>query len=86
MDPVEASQQAIFDSGTAVGEVARQRFPNGQLVDEDYTDHTQAVRTTLEALADHSVPALYEAAFTSERIRTRVDVLCRNGRKAFDLI
>lgn len=39
-----------------------------------------------KTLADSSVPALYEAAFTFERIRTRVDVLRRSGQETFDLV
>ncbi len=45
-DPVAAGQQAVFDTGTAVGELARQRFPNGALIAEQYFEHAQAVRST----------------------------------------
>ena len=85
-DPVVPSQQAIFDSGTAVGEIARQRFPQGRLINEQYFEHDQALRSTQHLLADTSVPALYEAAFTFESIRTRVDILCRNNHQGFDLV
>ena len=85
-DPVSPGQQAIFDSGTAVGELARTRFPGGTLVEEEHFEHSQAVRTTEELLHDPSVPALYEAAFTSEGVRTRVDVLSRISDFEFDLI
>ena len=85
-DPVGAGLQAIFDSGTAVGELARRRFPNGRLVEETYLEHAQAVETTKALLADDSIPSLYEAAFTYRGIRTRIDVLRRNGRQGFDLV
>ena len=85
-DPVSPGQQAIFDSGTAVGELARRRFPGGTLVEEEYFEHSQAVQTTEELLLDPSVPALYEAAFTSDGVRTRVDVLSRVNDLEFDLI
>ncbi len=85
-DPVGAGLQAIFDSGTAVGELARRRFPNGRLVQETYLEHAQAVETTKALLADDGIPALYEAAFTFQGIRTRIDVLRRNGWQGFDLV
>ena len=85
-DPVGAGLQAIFDSGTAVGELARRRFPNGTLVEETYLEHAQAVETTRALLADDAIPALYEAAFTFRGIRTRIDALRRNGRQGFDLV
>ena len=85
-DPVGAGLQAIFDSGTAVGELARRRFPNGTLVEETYLEHAQAVETTKALLADDAIPALYEPAFTYRGIRTRIDALRRNGRQGFDLV
>ena len=85
-DPVDAGQQAIFDSGTAVGELARQRFPNGVLVAEQYYEHSQAERSTQALLSDASISALYEPAFTFQGIRTRVDVLLRGDGQSFDLV
>ena len=85
-DPVEPSQQARFDAGTAVGELARRRFPGGVLIEEQYFEHPQAVRSTQTLLFDVSVPALYEPAFTFQNIRTRIDVLVRSGGWIFDLV
>ena len=85
-DPMEAGRQAIFDAGTAVGELARQRFPNGTLIEEQYFEHSQAVRSTQALLSDDSVPTLYEPAFTFRGVRTRVDVLVRSGGQEFDLV
>ena len=85
-DPVDASHQAIFDSGHAVGALARQRFRGGALVEEQYFEHAQAEYRTQALLRDPSVPALYEPAFSFADIRTRVDVLLRTSGRAFDLI
>ena len=86
-DPVDPGQQAVFDAGNAVGELARQRFPGGTLIGEKYYEHVRAERSTRELLSDASVPSLYEAAFSFEGIRTRVDILARTeGGTAFDLI
>ena len=85
-DPVDAGLRARFDTGTAVGEVARHRFPNGRLIEESHLEHDQAVRATQALLTDATIPALYEAAFTFQGIRTRVDILKRNGQREFDLV
>ncbi|MCY4528381.1 MAG: DUF2779 domain-containing protein [Chloroflexi bacterium] len=49
-------------------------------------EHDQAVETTKTLLGDAAVPALYEPAFTFHGIRTRIDVLNRNGWREFDLV
>ena len=85
-DPVDPGLQARFDTGTTVGEVARQRFPDGRLIEETHLEHDQAVETTQALLSDDSVPALYEPAFTFQGIRTRVDVLNRNASGEFNLV
>lgn len=86
-DPVDPSQQAVFDAGNAVGELARRGFPGGTLVEEKYYEQVRAERSTRVLLSDASVPSLYEAAFSFEGIRTRVDILARTeGGAAFDLI
>ena len=85
-DERDPASQAVLDSGTRVGELARQRFPDGVLIDERYDQHAQAVESTAKAMQDESIPSLYEAAFTFEGIRTRVDVLVRNDDGAYDLV
>ena len=85
-DPVSESRQAIFDAGTAVGELARQRFPGGTLVVEPYYEHAGAVETTGDLLAACPVPPLYEAAFTFEGIRIRADILVQGNDGGFDLV
>ena len=86
-DPVAPSQQAIFDTGNMVGELARERFPGGALIDAAYYEHDGADISTRALLSDASVPALYEAAFSFEGIRTRVDILARADEgQGFDLI
>lgn len=85
-DPVSSGQQAIFDSGTLVGELARERFPGGALVGEEYFEHQQAERTTRRLISDSSVPVLYEPAFSFEGIRSRVDILARTDNGEFELI
>jgi hypothetical protein len=85
-DPIDPAQQAIFESGTAVGALARRRFPGGRLIKEAHYQHDRAVASTREALADRSVSAVYEAAFTYDDVRIRADVLARSGSDGLDLI
>ena len=85
-DPVSESQQAIFDTGTSVGELARHRFPGGTLIAEPYYEHARAVETTGALLASPPVPPLYEAAFTFRGIRIRADILVQGDNRGFDLV
>ncbi|MFQ5458622.1 MAG: DUF2779 domain-containing protein [Myxococcota bacterium] len=85
-DPIPPDRQAIFDAGTRIGALARDRYPDGRLVAEGYLHHDRARRATEHALGDPNLPALYEAAFTFEKIRIRADVLRRTGAETYDLI
>ena len=85
-DPVSAAQQAVFDRGVAVGELARERFPGGWLVEESHLQHGQSVEITRSLLEKAEIPAIYEAGFTFQGIRTRVDILRRTSHNAFDLV
>jgi hypothetical protein len=72
----DAAQQAIFDQGNRVGEVARERFPGGVLVDGDYWDVEAKVERTRSAIAG-GVPAVFEASFLADGVFVAVDVLER---------
>ncbi|HUU64176.1 MAG TPA: DUF2779 domain-containing protein [Dehalococcoidia bacterium] len=85
-DPVDAGRQAILDTGTRVGEFARDLYPEGILITEDHLHHAAAVSSTEEALADPSVRAVFEAAFVYDDIRIRADILARSGNGMYDLI
>ena len=85
-DPVEPALQAIFDTGTSVGEMARLRFHSGRLVEETYLQHDQSVERTRILLEAADVAAIFEAGFTFEGIRTRVDVLRKSGPETCNLI
>ena len=83
--PPDATLQAIFDRGTAVGELAQQRWPGGQLVGFKPWEREQAIAATRKLMADPTVPAIYEAAIEHEGVFIRVDILARNG-DGWDLI
>lgn len=83
IDPVT---QAIFDTGHAIGRLARTRYPGGVLVEADHLHAEQAVAETRALLADESVPAIFEAAFEHRGVLVRVDILERNPGGGFNLI
>ena len=83
--PPDATLQAIFDRGTAVGELAQQRWPGGKLVGFKPWEREQAVAATRKLMADPAVPAIYEAAIEHEGVFVRVDILARNG-EGWDLV
>ncbi len=84
-DPITEFQQAIFDQGHRVGELARERFPGGTLVAEDHRHTEEALARTADLLAGGATP-LYEAAFKHEGVLVRVDVLARADEGTWDLI
>ncbi len=83
--------QAILDMGTEIGELARNRYPGGVLVEADRKHAAEALAHTKALLADPNVPAIFEAAFMFENVFIRVDILERlstaeNGESVWRLI
>ena len=66
----------LFDQGRQVGEVARQRFPGGVLIDLPYYQREERVAATRAALAD-GAPAVFEATFVADHTFVAIDVLER---------
>ncbi len=83
--PWGEAQQAIFDRGTRIGELACDRYPGGVLVGYKPWERDQAVAETQRLMADASIPAIYEAAFEHRGLYVRVDILVRNG-DAWELV
>jgi hypothetical protein len=83
---ISEAQQAVFDSGHEVGELATRLYPEGVLITEDHLHHEEAVQSTLEVLKDSNICAIYEAAFLYDGIRIRVDILERLENGKWNLI
>ena len=82
-DPLPAIDpftRSLLETGAKVGALARSRFPGGVLIDDDNEERTRLV------LADPTVPAIYEAAFTWDDVRIRADILVRVSGDVFDLV
>lgn len=86
LPPADAVQQAIFDAGARVGELARGLYPGGTLLPQDYLHINDAIAETARALAGPPVPAVYEGGFIFDNVRVRVDILPRSGHGRHDLI
>ena len=82
----DEKQQAIFDQGKEVGQLAQKAFPSGVLISEDHMHHKEAVTRTKELIADESVPAIFEAAFNFDDILIRIDILERLPRNKWRMI
>ncbi len=83
---VSPVQQAIFDTGNKVGELATRLYSGGVLIKERYFEHEKAVQKTLEAIKNPSIKSIYEAAFIYDDIRIRVDILERADDGKWNLI
>ncbi len=68
------AQRYIFAVGHRVGELATTYFPGGVLIDAMPWQKEKAVADTAAAMAA-GAPAIYEAAFESEGIHVRVDIM-----------
>jgi predicted RecB family nuclease len=73
--------QDRFDQGAQVGELARERFPGGVLVDREATSIEGRIKATQAALAS-DVPAIFEATFEFDGVRVKVDVLLRDDSRS----
>jgi hypothetical protein len=73
---------ALAEGGFQVGELARQYFPDGHLVEA--LDHEVALAKTRELLQLENV-VIFEAAFRHDGLFIRVDVLVKQGARV-DLI
>lgn len=72
LEEIEDGNQARFDTGTYVGEVAQQLYPDGVLIDGD--DLRQSIIDTQAVLADKQHP-IFEATFQSDGLLIRADLL-----------
>jgi hypothetical protein len=78
------AQQAIFDQGHAVGELAKSLYPDGIEIGKDITDLEETIRLTQEAVKLRK--PLFEAAFTAHGGYFRVDILNPASEDSWDII
>jgi predicted RecB family nuclease len=83
---VSPAQQAIFDAGQEVGRLATHLYQGGVLIEEGHLEHSVAVQSTLTAMDNFEIPAIFEAAFVHDGVRIRVDILERREDGKWNLI
>lgn len=77
MTPPSDFQEGLFEQGREVGLLARKKFPDGELIHEDYRAPEAALASTDLAIA-RGARVLFEGAFRFEDVLIRVDILERN--------
>lgn len=73
-DEIGQAQQAIFDSGTDVGILAREYFPGGILVPYEGFTLSEQIDNTRSAI-DAGATIIYEATFLHDGILIKADIL-----------
>ena len=66
--------QAVFDTGTSVGELACELFSGGERIEYTGDFNSQIVKT--KELIEHGSKVIYEATFCFDGILVMVDILC----------
>jgi hypothetical protein len=80
----DEAQQAIFDQGTEVGELAQQLFPGGMVVAPGIITPDEVIAATQKAIQTRR--PLYEAAFVFHGGYARTDILVPVAGGAWDLV
>ncbi len=82
-DEISASQQAIFASGTDVGILAQELFPDGVEVPYEGLSISEQVRITKDEIAK-GTKTIYEASFEFDGLFVKVDIL-HHGTNGWEL-
>ncbi len=80
-DEISEQQEATFDRGTSVGELARKIFPGGiDASPESSYEYQKSVAVTQE-LINSGECIIYEAAFQFEGVLAAIDILVKEGNE-----
>lgn len=83
---MDEGTQAVIDAGTRVGELARERYPGGVLVEVECFKVAEGLARTTALLSDPGVPAVYEGFIQFEDVLVRPDILVRTRGNRWRLI
>ncbi len=83
--PPDEIQQAVFSQGHYVGELARDVYPGGVLIDSYYLDIPKGTEITQDELAK-SPPSVFEGFFQYNDVLVRPDIMVNNGDGSWDFI
>ncbi|MDA8429376.1 MAG: DUF2779 domain-containing protein [Geobacteraceae bacterium] len=82
-DEVSESQDALFATGFAVGDLAQELFPGGVEVPYDGLSHDEQVERTRTLMAERTA-TIYEATFLHDAIFVKADIL-HHGPRGWEL-
>lgn len=77
-DKPDAQQQALFDTGNTVGDLAYQMFPGGVEIEFDSKNFDGMIAQTRQLIVE-GVEVIYEATFKENGIFAMADILVKNG-------
>jgi len=83
--PTPPSQERIFSQGAYVGELARERFSGGILIDADYEKISEAFDLTKKALSNGQ-SIIFEGVFSFDNVLVRPDVIKQDKNNDWELI
>ncbi|MBI5874946.1 MAG: hypothetical protein HZB81_03725 [Deltaproteobacteria bacterium] len=79
----DESTQAVFDSGTEVGLLARELFPGGKVIEFEGSSFDEKARRT-KKLIESGIKTIYEATFCHNDILVMVDIL-HKGKNGWEI-
>ena len=82
-DPVPPSREALYQSGSEVGDIAHGLFPGGIEIPFEAGSYAQQVKLTRDAIAQ-GTETLYEGAFQYDGIFVKADIL-HKGKSGWEL-
>jgi hypothetical protein len=72
--PPNTASQNVFDTGTRVGQMAQELFPNGETIPFEGTSFSEKIALT-KSLIEQGAETIYEATFDYDGILVMVDIL-----------
>ncbi|MEA3553393.1 MAG: DUF2779 domain-containing protein, partial [Campylobacterota bacterium] len=73
----DQTQESLFNSGSTVGDFAKQLFPNGTEI--EYSKNFDSMIVKTQELIENGCEVIYEAAFKENGIFAMADILVKNG-------
>ena len=83
--PIDKVQEAIFNQGHFVGDLAMEEYPNGIEITSDYLDIPKGIKITKEVFKKNP-PAIFEGFFQYNNVLVRPDIMVNNNDGSWDFI
>ena len=83
--PINKVQEAIFNQGHFVGDLAMNQYPNGVEITSDYLDIPKGITITKEVIKKNP-PSIFEGFFQYNNVLVRPDIMVNNNDGSWDFI